>query len=103
MEGIPHIYKLFGWKSEKLGVLTHLKRDSSIGEMEFLDETLSRSDALSQVEASITQITEAIEPWEEKLLGKARTQRRAFAWGVTMLVIARGMPPILAILEQVLS
>ena len=101
LEWISHTYKLFGMKSEQLGVLTHLKRDPSIGEVEFVNETLSRSDAISQVQENINQIEEATKPIEEKLVHKATIQRGAFSLGVTMLVIARGIPPVLTILDQI--
>ena len=101
LEDIPHIYKLLGMKSEQLGVLTHLKRNPDIDETEFLNETLSRSDAISQVQENINQIEEATKPIEEKLVHKATIQRGAFSLGVTMLVIARGIPPVLTILDQI--
>ena len=101
LEDIPHIYKLFGLRSEKLGILTHLKRNPDIGETEFLNETLSLSAAISKMQGNITQIEEAIEPVQAKLVHKATGQRGAFSLGVIMLVIARGIPPILNIFEQV--
>ena len=101
LEDIPHIYKLLGLKSERLGVLTHLKRNPDIDETEFLNETLSRSAAISQIRGNITQIEDAIKPVEAKLVHKATIQRRALSFGVTMLVVARGILPVLTILDQI--
>ena len=50
---------------------------------------------------NIAQIEDAIKPVEAKLVHKATRQRGAFSLGVIMLVIARGIPPVLAILDQI--
>ena len=101
LERIPHIYDLFSRQAEQEGYLTHIRRNPTSQQITFLDETLLHSEALVRVEGNVTQIKAAIEPRQEELVDMSRTQRRALALGVTMLVIARGIPPILDIFRQV--
>ena len=93
LEGIPHFLEMASVRSERLEFITSLRRRPDVGEVEFLDETLSRQDALAKQQANVNQITEALDNRDAELIGKARMQRRAFAVGITMLVIARGLPP----------
>lgn len=95
LEGIPHLLKLASMRSERLGVITALRGRPGGGEVEFLDETLSKHDALARQEANVDQIEEALESQGAELIGKATKQRRAFAIGATMLVLGRGLPPLL--------
>ena len=101
LERMPHLYELFSRQAEQEGYLTHIQRDPTSQQVAFLDETLSRSEALVRVEGNVTQIKATIKPRQEELVDMSRTQRRAFTLGVTMLVIARGIPPILDIFGQV--
>lgn len=103
LEGIPHLYELASMRSERLEIVTALRRGPVVGEVRFLNETLSVEDALAKQEANVGQIDEALEFRDAKLIGKARLQRRAFAMGLTMLVAARGLPPLVGMIRQVLD
>ncbi|MYA33278.1 MAG: hypothetical protein F4164_06365 [Gemmatimonadales bacterium] len=103
LEGIPHVFKLASMRSERLEVITSLRSHPGGGEVEFLNETLSHQEALAKQEANVDQITEALESRDADLGGKARMQRRAFAIGVIMLVVARGLPPSLKMILQIAS
>ena len=103
LEGIPHLYKLASVRSERLELLTALRRGSGGGEVEFLNETLPLEDALAKQEANLDQIDEALEGRDAVLIGKAKTQRRSFAAGVTMLLAARSLPPLIGMIQQVLN
>ena len=103
LEGIPHFLKLASMRSERLKVITALRGRPGGGEVEFLNETLSQQDALAKQEANVDQITEALESQDAGLIGQARKQRRAFAVGVTMLVVARGLPPLLNMILPIAS
>lgn len=103
LEGIPHFYKLASMKSERLELLMALRRKQGFGEVEFINETLSTEDALAKQEANVDKIVKALEGQDAELIRKARMQRRAFAAGVTMLVAARGLPPLISMIRQILS
>lgn len=100
LEGIPHFYKLASMRSERLELLMALRRRPGMGEVEFLNETLSVEDALAKQEANVDELVEALEGQDAELIRKARKQRRAFAAGVTMLVVARGLPPLIGMIGQ---
>ena len=100
LERIPHIYDLFSRQAEQEGYLTHIRRNPTSQQIAFLDETLLRSEALVRVEGNVTRSKQRSN-LGKKLVDMSRTQRRALALGVTMLVIARGIPPILDIFRQV--
>ena len=103
LEGIPHFLRLASMRSERLGLITTLRSRPDIGELEFLNETLSQQDALAKQEANVDQITQALESQNAGLIRKARKQRRTFAIGVTMLVVARGLPPLLSMMLPITS
>lgn len=103
LEGIPHVLRLASMRSERLGFITTLRNRPDIGEVEFLNETLSQRDALAKQEANVDRITQALESQNAGLMGKARKQRTAFAVGVTMLAVARGLPPMLNMILPITS
>ena len=104
LEKMAFIYELFSRQSEQESYLTQLRRmPSSVQEVVFLDDTLSRPDAISRVEGNVELVKTAIVPKEDELMALARSQRRSFAWGVTMLVVARGIPPFLGIIGRISS
>ena len=108
LERLPRIYELFSVEAEQKGFVDHLRttsRAKGIKSVTFTGDnvTVPLEEAVRRVEKNVEVVRGVLEPIEAAGLAAGKAQRFAFAWGITMLVIARGLPPLLEIIQSLLA
>ena len=105
LDGLPRMYRLFSVEAEQQRYATHLQshaKPRGAKEVVFTgdDVTMPIDAAIQRTAQNVEEVKAALAPLESRAIAQGNVQRSAFAWGVSMLVVARAVPPLLAILEQ---